>query len=483
MATAALAALGQRSLGPEADLVTSIPGWNKQLPSNMYSGYLSIEGGKHLHYVFVESEGVSTDPVVLWLNGGPGCSSLDGFLYEHGPFEIDDDAELSLRTHRWSRLGHMLYLESPVGVGFSSADDTATYTKNNDDTAANDNLLALERFFELFPALRRNDFFLTGESYAGIYVPTLAEAIVKATQAGTWTGAPLRGIAVGNGCTGSEVGICGWGPQGDAYLNQYLLQTAFISSNLKEQIHAKCDFESAIEDLREVSEECNTLLFEAHKQIGAVNLYNVYGDCISSYPTAAGDTQTAPMKAPHKSSYLTHMSRGKKAGGPLACINSFAATKFFSNASVQQAFNVKPPTGAADNWEFAVCSQATNSWAYKQTRPNLPRDTYPLLVRHIRVLIYNGDWDACVPYTDNEAWTRRMAYPVKSSWHTWNYTSMTSNQREVGGYAVDYQVPQGASNLGRFTFITVRGGRHEVPWSAPDKALEMLDRFLKNQDF
>jgi hypothetical protein len=46
-----------------------------------------------------------------------------------------------------------------------------------------------------------------------------------------------------------------------------------------------------------------------------------------------------------------------------------------------------------------VCSQATNSWAYKQTRPNLPRDTYPLLVRHIRVLIYNGDWDACVPYT------------------------------------------------------------------------------------
>jgi hypothetical protein len=73
-------------------------------------------------------------------------------------------------------------------------------------------------------------------------------------------------------------------------------QTAFISSNLKEQIHAKCDFESAIEDLREVSEECNTLLFEAHKQIGAVNLYNVYGDCVSSYPTAAGDTQTAPMK-------------------------------------------------------------------------------------------------------------------------------------------------------------------------------------------
>jgi carboxypeptidase C (cathepsin A) len=73
----------------------------------------------------------------------------------------------------------------------------------------------------------------TGESYAGIYVPTLAEAIMHATDKGTYTGAPLKGIAVGNGCTGSELGICGFSNQGIYYEFKYLLGQAFISNDLK----------------------------------------------------------------------------------------------------------------------------------------------------------------------------------------------------------------------------------------------------------
>ena len=70
-----------------ADEVTSLPGWSGPLPSRQFSGYLDVGASKHLHYSLVESEGSpSTDPTVLWLNGGPGCSSLDGFIYEHGPF-------------------------------------------------------------------------------------------------------------------------------------------------------------------------------------------------------------------------------------------------------------------------------------------------------------------------------------------------------------------------------------------------------------
>ncbi|GFZ01786.1 serine carboxypeptidase-like 20 [Actinidia rufa] len=77
---------------PEGALVTQIPGFDGNFPSKHYSGYVTIDeaSGKKLFYYFVLSEGnPSNDPVVLWLNGGPGCSSFDGFVYEHGIVSID----------------------------------------------------------------------------------------------------------------------------------------------------------------------------------------------------------------------------------------------------------------------------------------------------------------------------------------------------------------------------------------------------------
>ena len=116
---------------------------------------------------FVESySDPATDPVVLWLNGGPGCSSLDGFLYEHGPFRINetDPTKLVPFEWTWARNANMLYLEAPVGVGFSYSDDPSADYKCNDDTAAEDNLHAVESFFKKFPELSKNSLFITGES-------------------------------------------------------------------------------------------------------------------------------------------------------------------------------------------------------------------------------------------------------------------------------------------------------------------------------
>jgi carboxypeptidase C (cathepsin A) len=110
-----------------------------------------------------------------------------------------------------NRAVNMLFIEAPVGVGFSYSDNK-NY-KCTDDRTASENLAAVEAFFLKYPELKNNKFFITGESYAGVYVPTLAEAILKATQAGTYTGAQLTGIAVGNGCSGTKVGVCGDGPQ------------------------------------------------------------------------------------------------------------------------------------------------------------------------------------------------------------------------------------------------------------------------------
>jgi carboxypeptidase C (cathepsin A) len=458
---------------PAADEITSLPGWTGALPSRQYSGYLDISSTKHLHYWFVQSEkNPASDPVVLWLNGGPGCSSLDGFFYEHGPFEIDvsNYSKLLQRDYRWNLVANTLYLESPVGVGFSYSSNPSVDYKCTDDTTANDNLLAVEAFFAKFPEYINNKFFITGESYAGIYVPTLAEAILNAATKGTYKGAPLQGIAVGNGCSGDQIGICGWGTQGTYYEWEYLLQLGFLSDDTKAQINANCNWTAAkANDPNAITAKCQNLLDQAGTIIGHVDLYNVYGDCVSSYDDLDAESGTKTLKAPHNS-FLRLGS-----GGPDACIDSRAATGYLNNQAVWTAIHVQNP-----GFTWGVCTTA-KGWSYTSTRPNLPRDTYPALINNYRVVIYNGDWDACVPYTDNQAWTENMGFAVNKSWHAWLYTSESGATNQVAGYAVKYTTT-GKAGTG-FQFITVRGGRHEVPETAPGKALEMLNRIIAGTDF
>lgn len=93
-----------------------------------------------------------------------------------------------------------MYLESPASVGFSTYDGPHDLIYN-DTTTAEDNLMALQLFFLKFPALKRSDFYITGESYAGIYVPTLANLILKHNQDSDLDRINLKGVMVGNGCT------------------------------------------------------------------------------------------------------------------------------------------------------------------------------------------------------------------------------------------------------------------------------------------
>lgn len=84
--------------------------------------------------------------------GGPGCSSLDGYLYEHGPFHVSDSdfTKLVYNNATWAKQANMVYLEAPAGVGFSYSDESEDY-KTNDDLQALDNLQAMEKFFEVDP--------------------------------------------------------------------------------------------------------------------------------------------------------------------------------------------------------------------------------------------------------------------------------------------------------------------------------------------
>lgn len=129
----------------EADRVASIPDMATFDTYAVYSGYLEVNTAKSLHYMFVESQNSpSTDPVVIWFNGGPGCSSMLGFAQEHGPYKIDSGTDYWVENEwSWNKQANMLYIESPAGVGFSYCKGIKECNSYSDPESAEDNLTAV----------------------------------------------------------------------------------------------------------------------------------------------------------------------------------------------------------------------------------------------------------------------------------------------------------------------------------------------------
>merc|ERR1711991_369180 len=123
----------------QSDQITTLPGAPSQPGFNMYSGYLEINAttGKVFQYMFVEaSEADPTQaPLVRWMNGGPGCSSLSGLMSEVGPFMPDGQGGLTPNPYAWNRKVNLLVVDSPVGVGWSYSKSNSSYTMSDASTA------------------------------------------------------------------------------------------------------------------------------------------------------------------------------------------------------------------------------------------------------------------------------------------------------------------------------------------------------------
>ena len=167
MAATALAAPAEELMGNLPDA----PEWQ----TNTYSGYLKASATKYLHYTFAESmDSPETDPIIIWFNGGPGCSSMLGFMQELGPIVVDDGEDyFKTNPHPWNERANVLFLESPAGVGWSFA-SVDSDLDTNDMVQSQDAIAALRNWFDKFPEYLPNGLFVSGESYGGIYVPYLA---------------------------------------------------------------------------------------------------------------------------------------------------------------------------------------------------------------------------------------------------------------------------------------------------------------------
>ncbi|CAN8232401.1 unnamed protein product [Cochlearia groenlandica] len=463
---------------PESAIITKIPGFNGNFPSKHYSGYVTIdkEHGKNLWYYFVESEKDSTkDPVVLWLNGGPGCSSMDGFVYEHGPFRFEpaktdsSHQSLILNPNSWSKVSNIIYLDSPVGVGFSYSNNESDYETGDIKTALDSHTFLL-KWFQMYPEFQSNPFYISGESYAGVYVPTLASQVVKGIKDGLKPVLNFKGYLIGNGVADSVF-------DGNA-LVPFAHGMGLISDQLFKDVTVACN--GSFYDIH--GDACEEHISKVSQDVDRLNIYNILEPCyhgtslrqsdIGSLPSSLlelGKTEQPlairkrmfgrawPVRAPVRPGLVPSWSQ-LLADISVPCIDDRVAKSWLNDPAVRKAIHAKEESEIG-SWDLC-----TGKLSFNHDAGSMIKYHRDLTLSGYRALIYSGDHDLCVPFTGSKAWTQSLGYKVIDEWRPW----ISNNQ--VAGYTQGY-----ANNL---TFLTIKGAGHTVPEYKPQEALDFYSRFL-----
>ncbi|EXC26581.1 Serine carboxypeptidase-like 42 [Morus notabilis] len=260
---------------PVEDLVVKLPGQPK-VSFSQYAGYVDVDfnAGRSLFYYFVEADNEPhKKPLTLWLNGGPGCSSVGGGAFtELGPFYPTGDGRgLHRNSMSWNRASNLLFVESPAGVGWSYSNTTSDYN-SGDAAAANDMREFMLKWLEKFPTYKSRDLFLTGESYAGHYIPQLAIALLDYNEHSTGFKFNLKGVAIGNPLLRLDRDIPA------SY--EFFWSHGMISDELGLTIMNECDFDDySLETPHNVTESCTNATTEANQIVGDyIDQYDVILD-------------------------------------------------------------------------------------------------------------------------------------------------------------------------------------------------------------
>ena len=182
---------------------------NKTWPEDSYHGYLPVnrKSRDYIFYWFFPSRKYpTTDPLIIWLTGGPGCSSSVAVLKENGPFLLSDAGEPVINKYSWNNKANIIYVDSPIGTGFSIAGEKKDRATGEEQIATNLYEFMLE-FLQKFPDLQGRAFYITGESYAGKYIPWFSNHVVTQNaklDKSSKLKINLKGIMIGNGMVNPE---------------------------------------------------------------------------------------------------------------------------------------------------------------------------------------------------------------------------------------------------------------------------------------
>ncbi|MFE7560778.1 hypothetical protein [Kitasatospora sp. NPDC057500] len=406
-----------------------------------YAGYADVDGPgtakSHLFYWFFESqtcdpnldadkqkELIGRTPLLIWLNGGPGASSLAGLFLENGPVRIGDDAagSVSVSPDSWNQEAHLLYWDQPVGAGYSYCETEDVYVED-EETLSQMFWLALQRFFDTYPEYLACPLYVCGESYAGKYVPYIAKRIHEQNAGGTGTHLNLRGIAVGNGWIKPELSV--------RVMIDYAYASGFLGLNQKAALDlAYLDFQEALKAgrMKKATDLGN----------GLVNAVLAFGGNFDVYDVRRWD-DLSPGSLP---AYLN--------SGP-----------------------VKTAVHAEHEWQFADNSGPVAT----ALKADVMADASPLYADLIhaeekyQVLLYTGDFDTACGYQSTE---EILAEIMKNGWGNAKRLIWKQAQGHPKGFV---------RTLDNVTQVAVPDSGHEVPYYQPQISREMLYNWLFGRPF
>lgn len=397
----------------------------ENIPS--YSGFLTVDKSYNSNlffWFFPAFNNYPKAPVVLWLQGGPGATSLFGLFMENGPIELK--TKIKQRKYTWVENHSVLYIDNPVGAGYSFTENNNGYATN--ETSIGVNLYnALLQFFTLFPDLQKCEFYVTGESYAGKYIPAVSYTIHKKNPNAKLK-INFQGMAIGNGFSD---------PVNQVNYGDYLYQLGIIDSNTRDVFHK---FEQqGVNYIKNKDWKKAYVTFDTLLDGDMINR-NSYFKNISGF-----------------NNYFNYLYTNDT--------NLNFMGKYVQSAEVRSAIHV-------GNKAFNVENQIVEIYLMEDTMQSVTPWISEILSNY-RVLIYNGQLDIIVAYPLTVNYLQKLSFDSadeykKAERHIWYVDG------EIAGYS---------KSAGNLTEVLVRNAGHMVPGDQPKWALDLITRFTHKKLF
>ncbi|KMT02338.1 hypothetical protein BVRB_9g205630 [Beta vulgaris subsp. vulgaris] len=394
-----------------------------------HAGYYRLPHSKdaRMFYFFFESRSSKNDPIVIWLTGGPGCSSELALFYENGPFQIANNMSLMWNDFGWDKASNLIYVDQPVGTGFSYTSDT-TDIRHDENGVSNDLYDFLQAFFKAHPQYAKNDFYITGESYAGHYIPAFAARVHNGNKAQEGLHINLKGFAIGNGLTHPEI-------QYKAYPD-YALDNGIIKKSDHKRIS------KMIPACEQAIKQCGTDGKDA-----CLSAYFACTDIFNKIMDQAGE--------------INYYDIRKKCETNL-CYDFSNMETLLNQKSVRKALGV----GDVD---FVSCSTEVYEAMQMDWMRNLEVGIPALLEDGVKLLVYAGEYDLICNWLGNSRWVHAMEWSGQKDFTAASTVSFSVDGKEAGQL----------KSHGPLAFLKVHDAGHMVPMDQPKAALEMLKQWTQ----